>query len=76
MPALISWVCRVDHALTEHGRGLPAVTIHEGAWAFCVAGGEDHHRWQTIEPTSVEQLRAVRGPRLVLMEEPAARRGG
>lgn len=76
MSALISWVCRVDHAFREDAMSLPAVTIHKGAWAFCVAGGEDPHTWQAIEPKSVEQLRIRLGPFQVLSEEPAARRAG
>ncbi len=46
-------------------RGHPAIisnaiTIHEGAWAFCPLGAVDEHAWERIESTNLESLRHTR----------------
>lgn len=61
MPALISWVCDVDHHVS-HDRpdrnDCPAsVTINNGQWACCLHGGDRGHTWAPIKPTHIERLR-------------------
>jgi len=36
---------------------VPAITINDGAWAFCLQGGDGEHTWTAIEPAPVETLR-------------------
>ena len=61
MAAFISWVCRVDHA-GKSGDGPPAtVTIHRGQWAYCPHGDLADCIWEAIQPTTLEQLRALGG---------------
>lgn len=57
MGALISWVCRADHPVQERSEYEPAITINRGAWAVCLQGGDDEHKWDAIEPSAVETLR-------------------
>jgi hypothetical protein len=32
------------------------ITIHEGRWAYCVAGAVDGHHWRSITPTALSDL--------------------
>lgn len=60
MAALISWVCSAEHGVNERSGRAPIVTIYERAWAYCVGGGTSRHRWEPVEPTPVELVRASR----------------
>ena len=76
MPALISWVCRVEHAVQERNEYLAMITIYDGAWAYCVRGGAGRHRWDAIEPAPVELLGLARKASRVVREESTSRRAG
>lgn len=62
MAAFISWVCRVDHAGKRGDGPAATVTIHRGQWAYCPRGDLADCTWEAIQPTTLEQLRALRGP--------------
>ena len=76
MPALISWVCRVEHAVQERNEYLAMITIHKGTWAYCVRGGAGRHRWDAIEPAPVELLALARRSSPQAGEESTSRRAG
>lgn len=74
MSALISFVCRVEHAVQERNEYQAMITIHEGAWAYCVRGGAGRHRWEAIEPAPVQLLGLARkAPRSAVEESTSAR---
>ena len=63
MGALISWVCRVDHAGKRGDEPVSTVTIHRGQWAYCPRGDRAADCiWEAIQPATLDQLRALRGP--------------
>lgn len=74
MNALISWVCRVDHAAQTGDEYLALITVHEHNWAYCIRGGASRHRWERIEPTAVEMIRQGRGVVHHVGEESTPRR--
>jgi hypothetical protein len=57
MAAMIEFVCIATH----EGRGDPAITLEQRAWAYCAAGAADNHQWTRIDPTAVETLRSPAG---------------
>src|SRR3979411_3176861 len=57
MAAMIEFVCIATH----EGRGDPAITLEQRAWAYCAAGAADKHQWTRIDPTAVETLRTPPG---------------
>lgn len=71
MAALITWVCRVDHA-AKRDEPVTALTIHRGEWAYCSRGVLDDCIWEAIRPTPVELLRALRGPSEATAEQRAS----
>lgn len=62
MAARISWVCRVDHAVKRGNEPVATVTVHRGQWAYCPRGDRVDCIWEAIEPTTLEQLRALPWP--------------
>ena len=60
MAALISWVCRASHPALDRIEYVPMVTVNEGAWAFCLQGGDGQHDWVSIVPCPIERLRFFR----------------
>ncbi len=62
MAALISWVCRVDHAVKRADETVTTLTIHRGQWAYCSRGDLDDCIWEAIPPTQLEQLHPIRRP--------------
>ena len=58
---LVRFVCRakvhVDASRdVTMALGSP-VTINDGAWAYCPAGANTEHEWQTIEPVTLTDLK-------------------
>lgn len=60
MAALISWLCRADHAVQGSSEHVSMITINESKWALCLRGGDSQHEWRSIEPAPVESLRLYR----------------
>jgi hypothetical protein len=57
MAALIEFVCIASHAR----RGDSSITLEQGSWAYCAAGGGEDHQWARIDPTAIEILRSPAG---------------
>ena len=64
MAALIRYFCGVTHAPhRDEAKGVPALTIYEGEWAYCADGGDDDARTHTRHgslDTAAAGLRVVR----------------
>ena len=67
MAALVRFVCHTNHGVVDRRERVPALTVHKGEWAYCEAGGDDHHDWRELAaPDSVEHLRLMH-PRQVTL---------
>jgi hypothetical protein len=55
--ALIEFLCAASH----ERRGVAAVTVVQGHWAYCGQGGTEDHDWRRIEATPIADLAAM-GP--------------
>jgi hypothetical protein len=57
----ICFVCRVKHvdarALSKESCVESPITVHDGRWAYCAAGGHTDHLWEAIDPVSLLELK-------------------
>ena len=65
---LVGYVCRAKvHVDASRNPGVQAgspVTVYEGEWAYCSAGGLSEHDWEAVEPRSLAALKLVQSGRL------------
>jgi hypothetical protein len=60
---LVRFVCRAKAHVDASRNATVAVgspvTIHDGAWAHCPAGGRTEHEWEAIEPVTLSDLKLI-----------------